>query len=226
MSADIKLFEAGEWAERAATLIQDRIDAVLSVRGRCSVMLTGGRSAERLYSAWAELPAFWRMKGVDFFFGDERCVPPAHVESNFGMVMKCLFKRGIPAGCSVFRMEADELDLEAASQRYAGLMPDEIDVLLLGVGEDGHIASLFPGGEALKENVKRVLSVTGTKPPYARLTITPPVIAKAEAIFVLAPGREKGLVLSKALQATGDFAILPACLVLNATWLLDTSADR
>ena len=77
-------------------------------------------------------------------FGDERCVPPDHDESNYGMAMQTLFSHGVPIECSVFRMEADAIDIEAAEQRYADLLPDSIDVILLGVGEDGHIASLFP----------------------------------------------------------------------------------
>ena len=107
-------------------------------------MLTGGGSAARLYKAWRDLPAFQQMIGVSFYFGDERCVPPDHEESNFGMVIQVLFPQGVPTGCSVFRMEADATNLETAAQRYADLLPDSIDVILLGVGEDGHIASLFP----------------------------------------------------------------------------------
>ena len=81
---------------------------------------------------------------MSFYFGDERCVPPDHDESNYGMEMQTLFSHGVPIECSVFRMEADAIDIEAAAQRYADLLPDSIDVILLGVGEDGHIASLFP----------------------------------------------------------------------------------
>ena len=68
-------------------------------------------------------------------FGDERCVPPDHDESNYGMAMQTLFSHGVPIECSVFRMEADAIDIEAAEQRYADLLPDSIDVILLGVGE-------------------------------------------------------------------------------------------
>ena len=92
------------------------------------------------------------MTGVSFYFGDERCVTPDHAESNYGMAMKTLFPQSVPTGCAVFRMEADTADQEAATQRYAYLLPDLIDVLLLGVGEDGHIASLFPNNAALKES--------------------------------------------------------------------------
>lgn len=207
---------------QSARLIQDSINAVLLERGQCSVMLTGGRSAARLYTAWAGLPAFLQMTGVQFYFGDERCVPPDHPESNYGMAMRTLFNQGVPLGCSVFRVEADDPNHEAAALRYEVGLPDKVDVLLLGVGEDGHIASLFPGSVVLKEVHRRVVSVTGPKPPHERLTITPPVIAQARSVFVLATGIAKTQILVKLLQVGGDFDTIPARLILNATWLLDT----
>ena len=140
----IKQYNGTDWPMKAAGLISDDINNVLSEKGKCSLMLTGGRSAARLYKAWRDLPAFQQMTGVSFYFGDERCVPPDHAESNYGMAMQTLFPNGVPTGCAVFRMEADATDQEEAALRYADLLPDLIDVLLLGVGEDGHIASLFP----------------------------------------------------------------------------------
>ena len=131
-------------------MISDNINSFLDEQEECSVMLTGGRSAARLYKAWRDLPAFQQMIGVSFYFGDERCVPPDHAESNYGMAMQILFPNGVPTGCAVFRMEADATDQEAAALRYADLLPDLIDVLLLGVGEDGHIASSFPNNVAFR----------------------------------------------------------------------------
>lgn len=217
----IRQFDVVEWPAQSAQLIQNSIDAVLLECGRCSVMLTGGRSAERLYTAWAKLPAFQNMVGVQFYFGDERCVRPDRAESNYGLVMRTLFQGGVPRGCSIFRMEADDTDREAAALRYDEVLPDKVDVLLLGVGEDGHVASLFPGSVALREVSRRVAPITGPKPPYERLTITPPVIAQARSIFVLAVGVAKAQVLAKAQHAVGDFDTLPARLILNATWMLD-----
>lgn len=225
----IRQFSVVEWPVQSARLIQDSINAVLFERGQCSVMLTGGRSAELLYTAWAELPVFRQMTGVQFYFGDERCVPPDHPENNYRMAMRTLFKQGVPVGCSVFRMEAEDPDREAAALRYDEVLPDKVDLLLLGVGEDGHIASLFPGSVALQEGSWRVVPICGSKLPYERLTITPPVIAQAKSIFVLATGEAKAQVLVKAQQVQVDFDNMPACLVLSATWLLDSDmpeADR
>ncbi len=149
MRTEIKQFEGTDWPMKAAGLISDNINSFLDEQGKCSVMLTGGRSAAQLYMVWRDLPAFQQMTGVNFYFGDERCVPPDHSESNYRMVMQTLFPNGVPTGCAVFRMEADATDQEEAALRYADLLPDLIDVLLFSVGEDGHIVSLFPNNTAL-----------------------------------------------------------------------------
>jgi 6-phosphogluconolactonase len=222
MKCDYLCFPIQEWAVRSAALIQDAIQNVCRKQGACSVMLTGGRSAERLYAAWCDLGAFDEMRSITFFFGDERCVPPDDPASNYGLAMRTLFRRGVPAGCSVVRMEAEEADRECASLRYESLLPSKIDVLLLGVGEDGHIASLFPGGEALGERSRKVVPVTGNKEPRERMTITPVVIEQASSIFVLANGKEKAAVLQRVIASPEDFIALPACLARDATWLLDT----
>ena len=222
---EIKQFESTDWPTMAADLIQNSINNVLAKQGKCSVMLTGGRSAARLYKAWRDLPAFQQMTGVSFYFGDERCVPSDHTESNYGMVMQTLFQHGVPAGCSVLRMEAEAEDRKVAAQRYADLLPDSIDVLLLGVGEDGHIASLFPNNASLQERKRRVIPITGPKPPFERLTITPQVITKARSVFVLATGSAKTAMLTTALDNPNDIAALPARLTLGGTWLMDRLPD-
>jgi len=219
----IRLFHESDWSDQASRAVQDVMDTRLAEDRECSVMLTGGRCAERFYTAWAKLLPTRTVGDVRFYFGDERCVPPDHSESNYGMVVKTLFARGIPEGCTIFRMEADDVDREAAALRYAKALPDSIDILLLGVGEDGHIASLFPKSPALLEFHRRVVLVSSPKPPHERLTITPPVIAQAKYIFVLAAGRAKAQVLVKALRQESNVAAMPVRMVLDATWLLDTS---
>ena len=185
-------------------------------------MLTGGRSAERLYSAWAKMAEFQALRGVQFYFGDERCVSAEHVDSNFGMSMRTLFHDyDVRVKNVLHRMEADVEDLEAAALRYENALPHQIDVLILGVGEDGHIASLFPKDTALQEKHRLVMPVIGPAPPYARLTITPTVINRATSIFVLASGRSKAGVISRALERRSHWKELPLRLTLDGIWLLD-----
>jgi len=210
------------WPSTAATLIMAAIAKTCQARGTCSVMLTGGRSAAQLYEAWAGLPEFGQLRDVHFYFGDERCVPPDHPESNYGLAMRTLFKHGVPPTCKVTRMAAEQADREAAAAVYETQLPGNLDVLLLSVGEDGHIASLFPHSPALLETRRRVVPVSTPKPPLERLTVTPLVIAQADQVFVMAVGPAKAAVYRQAQTEPQDIAALPARLVLNAIWLLDT----
>jgi len=187
---------------------------------KCSILLTGGRSASQLYKAWSQhLYSTKQLTDIQFYFGDERCVMPSHTESNYRMVMADLFPNGIPSGVSLYRMEAEAEDLEVASDTYSQQLPDEIDVLLLSIGEDGHISSLFPQSVSLHEHTKKVIPITGPKAPHQRLTITPKVIKGARHVFVMAIGEQKRAVYEKALQDPEDIDSLPARLVLNRNWI-------
>ena len=200
--------------------IQPLIQSSIQRKGNCHVMLTGGRSAASLYAAWATSspnPADWQ--GLHFYFGDERCVPPDHIESNYGMVIRKLFPTGVPQGAVMHRMEADASDQDVAADRYAALLPETIDILLLSVGEDGHIASLFPQSASLHEYAKKVIQITGPKAPYQRLTITPNVIKRARYVFVMAISEQKRAVYEKVLQDPGHIDSLPARLVLKRNWI-------
>jgi 6-phosphogluconolactonase len=216
-------FDVTEWAEQAAAQIQNRVQATLSSNRFCSVMLTGGRSAELLYMSWARLPDFQQITNVHFYFGDERCVHPDHPESNYGLALRTLFQRGFPPHCKVFRMQGESPNVKDAALRYEKVLPESVDILLLGVGEDGHIASLFEGSNALEVINHQVMAVSSPKAPHNRLTITPVYIKRAKSIFVLATGPDKQEVLVKANRAAGDIISFPASLVLNATWLIDTT---
>ena len=217
-----RVFAPEEWSVRAAREIQDTVDCLLREHGECSVMLTGGESAARLYRSWGAMRGFVALRGVRFFFGDERCVPPDHADSNYRMVWRVLFATGLPEGCRVLRMEAEDADRDGAASRYGSDLPERVDVLLLGVGEDGHIASLFPGSSALSGFCRPVVPVRGPKAPFERLTVTPPVVRGARRVFVLAPGQGKAAVLAKARRAPGDVIACPACMALDGTWLLDS----
>jgi len=183
-------------------------------------MLTGGRSALQLYDAWFRIPGFRGLSGVSFYFGDERCVPPNDAESNYGLAMRTLFREGVPGDCRVYRIKADLADVESEADRYALMLPRNLDVLLLGVGEDGHIASLFPHSKSLREPVRRVVPVVAPKPPSRRLTITASVIREARSVYVLAPGAGKAEVFKKARYEPDAIEALPARLALSGSWLL------
>jgi len=139
--------------------------------------------------------------------------------------MRTLFRYGVPSACKLTRMEVDQVDRDAAALEYERQLPKRLDILLLSVGEDGHIASLFPYDSALFEAHRRVLPAAVSKPPFERLTVTPCVITQARQVFVMAFGKDKAAVYERAKLAPSDISELPARLVLNATWFLDSHTE-
>jgi 6-phosphogluconolactonase len=108
---------------------------------KVTIMLTGGRSAEALYKSWSR-DSFFDHSKITYYFGDERCVPPKHSDSNYGMAVSALFPLGIPENCNIMRMRGEATDRSVEAERYSKLLPESVDILLLSVGPDGHIASL------------------------------------------------------------------------------------
>lgn len=211
------------WAQTAAEKILQAVDKWIQSKGSCTLMLAGGTTVRDMYSLWAEVYDFPH-HNIRYFFGDERCVPPEHAESNYGQALQTLFRGEPNHAIDLYRMEGEASDCDAAAVRYDSILPDVIDVMLLGMGEDGHIASLFAGSHALLESNRRVMAVSGPKPPSRRLTVTPPVIAAAKQTFLLAKGKNKGKKLSEALQHPRDYMKIPVCLAVHATWILDDAA--
>ncbi len=121
-------------------------------------------------------------------------------------------------------MEAELPDVEEAAARYERLLPDPIDALVLGVGEDGHTASLFPGSTHLEEGPRRVAVAQSPLPPRMRMTITPRVIRTAGRVFVLVRGAGKAKAVALALSGPADPNACPARLARGGLWILDTKA--
>lgn len=190
-----------------------------------SVALAGGSTPRPAYGCLAVEPDLpWER--IRIFFGDERQVPPDHPDSNYRMVEEALLSRLVVPPAAVHRMEGEDPDAEAAAERYAALLPDALDLLILGIGSDGHTASLFPGSPALAERARRVVTSTAPAQPRHRLTITPPVIRAARRIVVLASGAGKAQAVRRALAEPGEPARCPARLARRGTWVLDREAAR
>jgi 6-phosphogluconolactonase len=211
------IVEAGEFTARAVAWIVDALTQTVQEQGLCHWMLAGGGTPLPVYRELAQLELPWDRLLV--YFGDERCVPPDHADSNYRAIQEALFPSGLPQGLQLHRMHGED-EPAAAAAAYAAILPDHIDVLLLGTGEDGHTASLFPGSPALAETERLVLPVIGSKPPPQRLTVTPPVIRGAHKILVLASGGGKAAALRQAWEQ-GD---LPVALARQGDWLLDRAA--
>src|SRR5262249_43901846 len=158
---------------------------------------------------------------VHVYFGDERCVAPDHSDSNYRMAKAALFDRAPIPAANVHRMEAERADREAAARAYEAVLPDALDVILLGMGEDLHTASLFPGGSWVSIHGRKVIHVTGApKPPPERLSITPDVIGAARALLVAAAGAGKAGQVAQALTGPAQPERYPIHLARRATWLL------
>jgi 6-phosphogluconolactonase len=215
-----KIVESEQFAGAAADWIREKVDAVLKSEQRCHLMLAGGGTPLPVYEQLAKQPDLpWQR--IVIYFGDERCVPPLTPENNAFTVISKLFPQGLPEGVSVHRMCGEEPPDQAA-QAYESVLPQRIDILLLGMGEDGHTASIFPGSVALDEERRRVMPVIGNKPPMQRLTITPPVIREARHLLVMVQGEEKADAVRWALMD----GTVPAALAAEGDWLLDRQAAR
>jgi 6-phosphogluconolactonase len=129
----------------------------------------------------------------------------------------------IPAA-QVHRMQAEDPDRDAAARAYEALLPDALDILVLGIGDDGHTASLFPGSPALSEAERRVVPVTGPKPPPERLTLTPPMILGAARRVVLASGAGKAEAVARTLEGPWDPSTTPAQFAKRGVWFVDQAA--
>ena len=216
-------FNRSEWAIQAASLIDEKVRNFLNHKGVCSVMLTGGNNAANLYKAWSRLPSFNKLSGVSFYFGDERCVNPTHIESNYNLVMRTLFDLGLPLGCKIFRIKSERTSRDEEAIRYDSLIPKVIDVLLLGVGDDGHIASIFPFSNILHELERGVVYFKRPNGLIDRFTITPKVIKNSQFCFLLAGSEAKIRVLAKAKSNPANIESMPVRLLSNGIWLTSCS---
>ncbi|MGC4090589.1 MAG: 6-phosphogluconolactonase [Polyangiaceae bacterium] len=209
-------------AELAAREIGEMLRAAVRARGSASLSLAGGTTPRAAYQLLANEAVPWPQ--VSIYFGDERCVSAEDPDSNYHMAREALFSRLAQQPASIARMVGESSDYDAAAREYEGVLPDTLDVLVLGLGEDGHTASLFPGSAALHEVARRVLPVIGPKPPPQRLTITPPVLKAARQVVVLAAGAGKATAMARALEGDVDIERCPAQLVRDALWLMDHAA--
>jgi 6-phosphogluconolactonase len=202
-------------AEEVAEAAADQIAGALRAGSR-SLVLSGGTTPRRCYEILAGLDVRWGRVAV--LFGDERCVAPEHPDSNYRMARESLLERVTPA--TVYRIPA-ELGPDEGAREYArvvdAVMP--LDFVLLGVGEDGHVASLFPR--------HRVLDATGLtagvhdspKPPPERVTLTLEAIRGARQVLILATGSGKAEAV--ALARRGE---VPSGMIASARWLIDRDA--
>jgi 6-phosphogluconolactonase len=205
------------------------------------VALAGGTTPQALYALLASAAYRSRVAWdqVSFFFGDERAVPPDHPDSNYRAANDALFRPLDISPKNIYRMRGEMPDLEAAAAAYErelqsafeGERVPRFDLIFLGMGPDGHTASLFPGSPALAECKRLVVPVTDApKPPPRRLTLTVPVLNAGKLVLFMATGADKAQTLREVLQETASPAQYPARHVRpgpeRLAWLVDEAAGR
>ena len=224
-------------AEAAADRIVAAARNAIRRRGRCLLALSGGSTPRLVYPLLASAPRVdavdWRR--VEFFWGDERGVPPDHPESNYGVARDLLLDR-LPGvrQAAVHRMPADAADRLTAAAGYErelrrlaappGQLP-RLDLVWLGMGPDGHTASLFPGASTLAERQRLVVAATAPEgmAVQQRMTVTLPLINAARAVLFVVAGRDKAPAIRSVRSGSRE---LPAARVRarSTLWLLDASA--
>jgi 6-phosphogluconolactonase len=225
------------WTKNAVEFIIHAAEDAVSQRGRFSIALSGGHTPKPVYQALAEPENSsridWNRTAV--FWGDERCVPPDDEQSNYRMAKQTLLDHvPIPAD-NTFRMEGELPPTEAASryrQRletyFSGHIP-ALDLAILGLGPDGHTASLFPGSEGLSEEEQPVIANYAPSQQAWRITLTYPVLLAARQVMLLVVGEEKAGVLAEILQQPEE-ASYPAARIVRehpaVTWMLDSEAAK
>lgn len=221
--------------QRSLALVLAKLQEAIAARGQFTLALSGGSTPKPLYEALATQALPWDK--IHIFWGDERYVPPDHPDSNEGMARKAWLDRvPIPAE-NIHPMPTDASDPAEAAQRYeqdlqrvfqlkAGEVP-ALDVILLGMGDDGHTASLFPHTEALQ--VRDRLITVGSKDGQPRITFTAPLINQARCVIFMVAGTSKQAALAQVFSTTADDAAYPSRLVQPAGelwWLLDQAAGE
>ena len=208
-------FEVLETPEDVAESAAEAIAAALA-EGARTLVLAGGNTPKRTYELLTHRDVTWGR--VTILFGDERCVPPDHPDSNYRLAREALLDRVAPG--SVHRI-AGELGPDEAAELYsrivAGLAP--LDVVLLGAGEDGHTASLFPGHPEVGAQGWAVGVRNAPKPPPDRVSLTLPALQGARRVIVLATGAGKADAVAKAKRGE-----VPSGMIAGARWLIDRAA--
>lgn len=222
---------AGQAAQRVAQAATDAI----AVGGRFTFVLAGGSTPKALYTLLAQDPyrtsIDW-MK-VHIFFGDERTVPPDHTDSNYRMAREALLSKVPIPGDNVHRMRG-EIDPNEAAIEYGRMLKEEFgdggpDLTLLGMGDDGHTASLFPHTAALNEREHRCVANYVEKLGTWRITLSAPFINRSKLVLVMIAGASKAKRVTEVLEEINDPQRLPIQLIDprrrgELLWMLDSAA--
>jgi 6-phosphogluconolactonase len=221
-------------AVTAAERIIQLADAAIAAQQVFSIALSGGNTPKTLFELLAS-PAYLRRvkwQNWEIYFSDERCVPPDDPQSNYRMARQAMLDRVPIKSQNVHRMPG-EIDPQQAAMQYGQLLKDKfgdggLDVILLGMGDDGHTASLFPGTAALNETHHRCVANFVPKLNAWRLTMTAPFINRAAEVIILVADAAKAKRVAEVLEGPRDPQRLPIQLIQpdpgRLLWIMDRAA--
>jgi 6-phosphogluconolactonase len=235
---EVRIFDgASELMRATADEIALAARQAVGNHGRFTWALAGGSTPRAVYELLAS--DFYRERmpwsAIHFFWGDERHVPPDHPDSNFRMAREAMLDRVPVPAENVYRIPAEEPDAQRAAAEYESALrsffapaPGEwprFDLILLGLGKDGHTASLFPGGDAVRERERLVVAPWVEAQKTFRITLTPPVLNHARRAMFLVSGEEKAEALHAVLEGAREPERYPAQIVEgNRLWMVDRAA--
>lgn len=228
-------------AQYAAHEFVRRARAAIEASGAFKVALAGGSTPRRTYELLADpsLSGQIDWETTHIFFGDERAVPPDHPESNYRTAFETLLSRLRIPEAQVHRMEGERSDLDTAASDYATTLSEafdltgdssrpRFDLVMLGMGDDGHTASLFPGTRALEETRAWVVANDVPQKATRRLTLTAPVLNAARCVMFAVVGEDKAAPLHAVLEGPRDPRTFPSQLIApvdgDLLWLVDRAA--
>lgn len=224
-------------ADHLARAAAERFSDLHSIADRFTVALSGGSTPRRLFTLLAGPPFSESIdwEKIYFFWGDERCVPPDHPDSNYRMASETLLSKVPVPERNIHRIPAEDPDHQRAAESYSETIsrffapsPPRFDLVLLGMGADGHTASLFPDTTAL--TVTDRIAVPNYVPKFDawRITLTAPVINTAKQVIFLVSGADKAPALHEVIEGHHDPRMYPSQLIApsdgNLTWLIDQDA--
>ncbi|HYA98903.1 MAG TPA: 6-phosphogluconolactonase [Ktedonobacteraceae bacterium] len=235
--------DAESWVTGVTDCIVDLATRAIAERGRFTFAFSGGNTPRPVYERLASEGYIDRIdwSRVEIFFGDERCVPPDDPQSNYQMARTALGERvPIPAD-NIHRMHGEQLPEQAAEEyaqelarifggdaKMGGTPPNGFDLVLLGMGDNGHTASLFPGLAAVTESVRWVMAQYVEVVGMWRVTLTPVILNAARNVAFLVKGSDKAEMLAKVLEGPYQPIVLPSQIIKptngDLRWLVDAAA--
>jgi 6-phosphogluconolactonase len=242
LSPDVRILADGTAiAKRAAQLLVDIATKAVSQKGSFDLVLSGGSTPKTLYSLLVSDLALHSQLPWDkmhLFFGDERHVGPDDSQSNYHMASEAMISKSPLKPEQVFRIKGEYAESEQAAKEYEQAIREHFklsdgqfprfDLVLLGMGPEGHVASLFPGTKALRENRRIAVHNWVGKVLMDRITLTAPAINNAANVICMVTGAEKAPALAAVLEHVYEPEQLPAQLIQPANgsllWLVDTAA--